>query len=175
MFFTRDKWTTIGEGKSGCGYLSCPRMCLLFCCFLFLCFFLFIHNLHTLPSPPLSLFALHVSRLMLRPKRAYSSTLSWFMSSLVVPILSSRADTSSSIWVVDVASISWACGSGRWKKASPILYLYMREGRRYVSSQSVGLFFSIFFFLLGYRIAMSNRQGKHTALCRPHPPTRAPW
>ena len=146
-----------------------------FVVFFFFVFFSLSFITSTLFLLPLSLFTLHVSRLILRPKRAYSSTLSWFMSSLVVPILSSRADTSSSIWVVDVASISWACGSGRWKKASPILYLYMREGRRYVSSQSVGLFFSIFCFLLGYRIAMSNRQGKHTALCRPHPPTRAPW
>lgn len=50
----------------------------------------------------------YVSRLMLRPNLAYSSTFSCVISSRAVLSLSSSCDISSSYAVVDVASISWA-------------------------------------------------------------------
>lgn len=66
---------------------------------------------------------LQVSRLICFPNLAYSSTLSCVICSRIVSSLSSSALVSSSILVVPVASSSCACSSGRWKKASPILYL----------------------------------------------------
>jgi hypothetical protein len=73
----------------------------------------------SLPSQSLS----YVSRLILRPNRAYSSTFNSCISSLIVPSFSSSAVTSPSIFSVDVESISWTSGSGRDMNESPILYL----------------------------------------------------
>lgn len=47
----------------------------------------------------------YVSRLMLRPNRAYSSIFSCCISSFVDPILSSNSETSSSTRVVEEASM----------------------------------------------------------------------
>jgi len=63
----------------------------------------------------------YVSRLMLRPNLAYSSTFNSDMSSLTVASFPSNAETSSSILVVFVDSISWTSGRGREMKESPIL------------------------------------------------------
>ena len=65
----------------------------------------------------------HVSRLMLRPKRAYSATLSSCISSRTPPSRSSTAATSTSIFCVEAASSSCTSGTGRVMKESPILYL----------------------------------------------------
>lgn len=65
----------------------------------------------------------YVSKLMLRPNRAYNSTFRSFCSSLIVPSFSSNAATSSSIFAVDVDSISCTSGSGNETNESPILYL----------------------------------------------------
>ena len=64
-----------------------------------------------------------VSRLMVLPNLAYRSTLSCVISSRMVSSLSSSSLISSSRRAVESPSSSCACGSGRWKKASPILYL----------------------------------------------------
>lgn len=72
----------------------------------------------------------YISRLILLPNRAYSSTLSCCISSFVVPILSSSSETSSSIRDVDEESISCAFSRGKWKKVSPILYLYVDKQMR---------------------------------------------
>jgi hypothetical protein len=63
----------------------------------------------------------YVSRLMLRPNLAYSSTFNCDISSLTVESFSSNTVTSSSILVVFVDSISWTSGRGREMKESPIL------------------------------------------------------
>jgi len=65
----------------------------------------------------------YVSRLILRPNLAYNSTFNCVISSLIVPSCSSNAVTSSSIFVVDNANISWTSGRGSEMKESPILYL----------------------------------------------------
>jgi hypothetical protein len=65
----------------------------------------------------------YVSKLILRPNRAYNSTFNSVCSSLMVPSFSSNAVTSSSIFAVEVESISWTSGRGRETKESPILYL----------------------------------------------------
>lgn len=65
----------------------------------------------------------YVSRLMLRPNLAYSSTFSCDISSLIVLSFSSRPVTSFSILLVDAVSNSWTSGNGKLMKESPILYL----------------------------------------------------
>lgn len=65
----------------------------------------------------------YVSKLMLRPNRAYNSTFNSVCSSLMVPSFSSNAATPSSILAVDVESISWTSGRGSETNESPILYL----------------------------------------------------
>lgn len=62
----------------------------------------------------------HVSRLMLRPKRAYSWTFNCDISSLIVLSFSSSADTSSSIRSVDADSSSCTSDNGSDMKESPI-------------------------------------------------------
>ena len=62
-----------------------------------------------------------VSRLMLRPNRAYSATFSCCISSRSSPSESSSLETSASIFSVDVESIPCASDSGSWKNESPIL------------------------------------------------------
>jgi hypothetical protein len=70
----------------------------------------------------------YVSKLMLRPNRAYNSTFNSFCSSLMVLSFSSNATTSSSIFAVDVESISWTSGRGNETNESPILYLAKVNG-----------------------------------------------
>lgn len=64
-----------------------------------------------------------VSRLILRPNRAYNATLRDCISSLSSANWSSSLETSASICSVDVESMDCASGRGSWKNESPILYL----------------------------------------------------
>lgn len=73
---------------------------------------LLIHTLH--PTT-------HVSRLILRPNLAYSTTFSCPISSLIPPSFSCTAETSSSIFSVDEASNCCTSGRGSEKNESPIL------------------------------------------------------
>lgn len=68
--------------------------------------------------------ASYVSKLMLRPNLAYSSTLRPSISSLITLSLSSNADASVSIFSEDVDSNSWTSGKGSDMKESPIWYLW---------------------------------------------------
>lgn len=61
------------------------------------------------------------SRLMLLPNLAYNTTLSDSISPLTLDKRASMADTSASIWAVDVSSNDWASESGRRTKESPSL------------------------------------------------------
>lgn len=56
-----------------------------------------------------------VSRLICFPNLAYSSTLSWVISSRIVPNFSSNSVDSASSFSVASSSISCACSSGMWK------------------------------------------------------------
>ena len=84
-----------------------------------------------LPLPlSLSLPLGYASKLILRPNRAYSCTLSSFSSSRMPDRVSSSLDTSSPICSVDSDSFSRASGSGSQTKESPTLYLPMRSAGR---------------------------------------------
>lgn len=63
---------------------------------------------------------LYVSRLMLLPNLAYSSTFSSCIPSLIVPSFSSNTETSSSILAELVVRSSCTSGRGREMKESPI-------------------------------------------------------
>jgi hypothetical protein len=68
-------------------------------------------------------FGVYVSRLILRPNLAYNWTFNSVISSRTVLSFSPTADSSSSILLDEVESISWTSGSGNEMNESPILYL----------------------------------------------------
>ena len=77
------------------------------------------HLVRVIPGETL----LYVSRLMLRPKRAYRATFSCCISSRISLSFSSTVETSSSICSVEVESISCTFCNGSEMNESPILYL----------------------------------------------------